>query len=113
MLKLMPPAYTFRGDYQYNNITFIPAAMIIEKLTGKSWEENVRERIFKPLGMDESTLNGEGFGPALADGRAALPYAFERKGREMNIWPMYTFASRTKTSALTGSNGSKTTKSMP
>ena len=39
--------------------------------------------------MDESTLNGEGFGPALADGRAALPYAFERKGREMNIWPMY------------------------
>ena len=89
MLKLMPPAYTFRGDYQYNNITFIPAAMIIEKLTGKSWEENVRERIFKPLGMDESTLNGEGFGPALADGRAALPYTFERKGREMNIWPMY------------------------
>ena len=89
MLRLMPPAYTFRGDYQYNNITFIPAAMIIEKLTGKSWEENIRDRIFKPLGMDESTLNGEGFGAALSDGTAALPYTFERKGREMNIWPMY------------------------
>ena len=89
MLKLMPPAYTFRGDYQYNNITFIPAAMIIEKLTGKSWEDNVRERIFQPLGMDESTLNGEGFGAALADGTAALPYTFERKGREMDLWPMY------------------------
>ena len=23
MLKLMPPAYLYRGDYQYNNITFI------------------------------------------------------------------------------------------
>ena len=89
MMKLMPPAYTFRGDYQYNNITFIPAALIIEKLTGKSWEDNIRERIFKPLGMNESTLNGEGFGAALADGSAALPYTFERKGREMDIWPMY------------------------
>ena len=89
MLKLMPPAYIFRGDYQYNNITFIPAAKIIEKVTGKSWEENVRTRIFEPLGMTESTLNGEGFGAALADGTAALPYAFERKGREMDVWPMY------------------------
>ena len=88
MLRLMPPAYTFRGDYQYNNITFIPAAKIIEKVTGKSWEDNVRERIFEPLGMTETTLNGEGFAAALADGSAALPYAFERKGREMDIWPM-------------------------
>ena len=88
MFRLMPPAYTFRGDYQYNNITFIPAAKIIEKVTGKSWEDNVRERIFQPLGMTESTLNGEGFGAALADGTAALPYAFERKGREMDVWPM-------------------------
>ena len=88
MFSLMPPAYTFRGDYQYNNITFIPAAKIIEKVTGKSWEENVRERIFAPLGMTESTLNGEGFAQGLADGSAAIPYTFERKGREMNIWPM-------------------------
>ena len=88
MFKLMPPAYTFRGDYQYNNITFIPAAKIIEKVTGKSWEENVRERIFKPLGMTGSTLNGEGFGAAIADGSAAIPYAFERKGRKMDVWPM-------------------------
>lgn len=89
MFRLMPPAYTFRGDYQYNNITFIPAAKIIEKVTGKSWEENVRERIFEPLGMTESTLNGEGFGAALEAGTAALPYAFERKGREMDVFPMY------------------------
>ena len=89
MFRLIKPEYTFRGDYQYNNITFIPAAKIIEKLTGKSWEDNVRERIFEPLGMNESTLNGEGFAQGLADGSAALPYTFERKGREMDIWPMY------------------------
>lgn len=89
MLKLMKPVYTFRGDYQYNNITFIPAAKVIEKVTGKSWEENVRERIFEPLGMTQSTLNGEGFKPALEAGTAALPYEFVRQDSSMVVRPMY------------------------
>ncbi len=61
MLPLIKPAYSFRGSYKYNNITFIIASKIIEKVTGKSWEDNVRERVFEPLGMTASTLNGEGF----------------------------------------------------
>lgn len=89
MLKLLKPVYTFRGDYQYNNITFIPVAKIIEKVTGKSWEENVRERIFAPLGMTQSTLNGEGFKPALEAGTAALPYEFVRKDGQMVVRPLY------------------------
>ena len=46
MLKLMKPAYSFRGSYEYNNITFIIAEKIIEKVTGKSWEQNIQERVF-------------------------------------------------------------------
>lgn len=65
MIALMKPAYSFRGDYQYNNITFIIAEKIIEKLTGKSWEENVRERVFKPLGMSSSSMNAEGYANSL------------------------------------------------
>ena len=61
MLGLIKPVYTFRGDYQYNNITFIIAEKIIEKLTGKTWEENVRERVFAPIGMTSSSMNGEDF----------------------------------------------------
>lgn len=67
------PAYSFRGGYQYNNITFIIAAKIIEKVTGKSWEENVRERVFTPLGMTSSTLNGEGFAAAA---NKAVPHEY-------------------------------------
>lgn len=89
MLKLMKPVYTFRGDYQYNNITFIPAAKIIEKVTGKSWEDNVRERIFEPLGMTHSTLNGEGFSEVMKTGGAALPYEFVRNGKQMQVNPLY------------------------
>lgn len=86
MLELIEPSYTFRGAYQYNNITFIPAARIIEKVTGKSWEDNIRERIFEPLGMDESTINGEGFAEAQ---NVALPYEFLSKEGKMVINPLY------------------------
>lgn len=61
MIGLIKPAYSFRGDYQYNNITFIIAQKIIEKITNRSWEENVEERIFKPAGMIHSSLNASGF----------------------------------------------------
>ncbi|MDD2584508.1 MAG: serine hydrolase domain-containing protein [Bacteroidales bacterium] len=61
MLPLLKPKYSLRGSYEYNNITFIIASKIIEKVTGKSWEDNVRERIFKPLGMANSRVTGDEF----------------------------------------------------
>ncbi|MFA5713274.1 MAG: serine hydrolase domain-containing protein [Bacteroidales bacterium] len=54
---LLKPKNKFRDSYGYNNITFIIAGKIIEKCSGKSWEENVRERIFIPLGMNDSHIN--------------------------------------------------------
>jgi CubicO group peptidase (beta-lactamase class C family) len=73
MLPLIKPAYSFRGKYEYNNITFIIALKIIEKLTGKSWEENVKERIFLPLGMTSSSMNEEGF---KTSSNRAVPHEF-------------------------------------
>lgn len=61
MLALIKPAYSFRGDYQYNNSTFLIAEKIIEKVTGKSWEENLQERVFDKAGMKSSSANAEGY----------------------------------------------------
>lgn len=55
------PDYSFRGDYQYNNTTFLIAEKIIEKLTGKTWEENIQERVFDKVGMKSSSVNAEGY----------------------------------------------------
>ena len=46
-----------REKFQYNNLMFMTAGHLIETLTGKSWEENVRERLFDPLGMVRSTFS--------------------------------------------------------
>jgi CubicO group peptidase (beta-lactamase class C family) len=50
-LKYLPCAYDFRSGYGYSNVMFITAGEIIKKVTDKSWNENVQERIFNPLGM--------------------------------------------------------------
>jgi hypothetical protein len=36
---------------------FMALGMVIEKMTGKSWEENIKEKIFKPLGMNKTNLS--------------------------------------------------------
>lgn len=46
-----------RESWYYNNFMFLLQGVIAEKITGKTWEDNVRERIFKPLGMERSNLS--------------------------------------------------------
>ena len=47
----MKPASSFRSRYAYDNLLYVAAGQIIPAVTGKSWDEFVRERIFDPLGM--------------------------------------------------------------
>lgn len=50
-LQYLPLARGFRSGYAYDNILYIVAGLLIEKLTGRSWADNVRTRIFQPSGM--------------------------------------------------------------
>ncbi|MGH7242240.1 MAG: serine hydrolase [Phycisphaerales bacterium] len=56
-LAYLPNNKDLRGAWQYNNLMFLTAGFMEERLTGKSWEENIRERILMPLGMKRTTLN--------------------------------------------------------
>ncbi|KAK6526119.1 hypothetical protein TWF281_011156 [Arthrobotrys megalospora] len=47
----------FRSEFQYNNWPFCLAGEIIEKVTGKSYGTVLEDKIFKPLGMDRSSIN--------------------------------------------------------
>lgn len=56
-VKYLPKAYDFRAGYGYSNVMYITAGEVIRAVTGKSWAENVKERIFNPLGMDRTLTN--------------------------------------------------------
>ncbi|MBR2648097.1 MAG: serine hydrolase [Sediminibacterium sp.] len=56
-IQYQEPSFDIRAKWQYNNFMFLLQGMIAEKITGKSWEENVREKIFKPLGMNKTNFS--------------------------------------------------------
>jgi CubicO group peptidase (beta-lactamase class C family) len=56
-VQYQEPTAELRAKYQYNNFMFMAQGIVIEKLTGKSWEENLRERILKPLGMTRTNMS--------------------------------------------------------
>ncbi len=43
-------------QWKYNNTGYILLGLIIEKATGKSYEENLKARIFEPLGLKKTYL---------------------------------------------------------
>jgi len=55
-MEHLPLIFDFRAGFGYSNLMYIVAGEIIEKVTGKSFEQNVRERILSPLGMNRSII---------------------------------------------------------
>ena len=58
-MQFAEPTYSFRGGYTYQNIMYLVAGKVIEKITGQSWEAYTEEKVFKPLGMTNSFANLE------------------------------------------------------
>lgn len=56
-IQYQEPTAPNRQRFQYNNFMFLAQGVIAEKLTGKTWEENIREKIFLPLGMTSSNTS--------------------------------------------------------
>ena len=56
-LHHLEPSASFRSRYQYQNLMFLTAGVVAERIGGKSWEELVEERIFRPLGMERANFS--------------------------------------------------------
>jgi CubicO group peptidase (beta-lactamase class C family) len=56
-LKHLELSRDFRTTYQYNNLMFLVAGLLIGAVSGSSWEEVVKERILTPLGMNDTTTS--------------------------------------------------------
>ena len=50
----LKPMYSFRSKWGYTNCAFMTAGEIIPKVTGKTWADFLKERIFTPLGMNNT-----------------------------------------------------------
>src|SRR5206468_1836196 len=46
-----PPGIAPDTKYWYSNVGYVLAGAVLEQLTGRAWEELMRERLFQPLGI--------------------------------------------------------------
>ncbi len=56
-VQYQEPFAGLREQWYYNNFMYLAQGVIAERITGKSWEENIRERFFSPLSMHTSNLS--------------------------------------------------------
>ena len=57
-VRFLKPTSSFRSRFGYQNILFLAAGEVVAKVSGKSWDEFVKERFFEPLRMTRTiTLN--------------------------------------------------------
>ncbi|MBM3297809.1 MAG: beta-lactamase family protein, partial [Candidatus Aminicenantes bacterium] len=75
-LEHLEPTADLRTRFQYNNLMFLTAGYLVETLTGKSWEDSIRDVVFAPLGMGRSNFSVE---DSKKDADHALPYVFRDK----------------------------------
>ncbi|MCX7014107.1 MAG: serine hydrolase [Candidatus Sumerlaeota bacterium] len=72
------PAYPPGSKFLYSNQDYVLAGAILEHITGKPWEQVIREGIFDPLGMKSA-----GFGGVGTPGQIDQPWPHRANGQPM------------------------------
>jgi len=82
------PVSSFRSEFAYVNNLWVTAAAVVEAKTGKTWEQNIQERIFDPLGMSESSTSQEDL---FKSGNMATFHTFDGKTVKpiARDWPFF------------------------
>jgi CubicO group peptidase (beta-lactamase class C family) len=82
------PVSSFRSEFAYVNNLWVTAAAVVEAKTGKTWEQNLQERIFDPLGMSESSMSREAL---FKSGNSATFHTFDGKTVKpiSRDWPLF------------------------
>lgn len=50
-VRFADPAYSFRSSFIYQNIMYAVAGQVVAAASGMPWEQFVRTRVFRPIGM--------------------------------------------------------------
>lgn len=60
-LRFLKPKTSFRTTYAYSNVMFVTAGQVVAAVSGESWDDYIREKVFAPLGMKNSNTSATAF----------------------------------------------------
>jgi len=85
-LRYLEPTQPLRQTFLYNNMMYAGSGYIVELLSGKTWEDFVRERILIPLGMKSTVFSIDDM---LQQPEHGVPYTERRDSFELYEIPYY------------------------
>src|ERR1700704_2226229 len=89
-MRYLEPSKDIRSTFQYQNLGYLVAGMVAERISGQHWTEFTRARLTDKLHMTVTFTAAE---LAAADD-AAVPYAMDGDTRlRAKLWPISTTAS--------------------
>ena len=81
-IRHLKPVSSLRSRYAYSNVMFVAAGEVVAQVSGRSWDDFLRERIFVPLGMSRTNTSVASNGS-----NVATPHLLV-KGRPSPVAPM-------------------------
>lgn len=75
-------SHPFRTKWQYSNLMYEALGYLVDRVSRRSWEQFVTERIFSPLGMERSNYSIE---VSKRDSNYAKPYRLDADGNQDEI----------------------------
>lgn len=73
-MEFLEPNARFGERFQYQNFMYMVAGMVVESVTGKTWEESLRASVLEPLGMTRTNFEVPQSAADAAASVSALPY---------------------------------------
>lgn len=55
--RYLKPTWSLRSTFGYQNLMYLTAGQLVAKVSGKSWDEFIKQRIFTPLAMNASNTS--------------------------------------------------------
>lgn len=59
--RFIKPSWSLRSTFGYQNIMFLTAGQLVSRVSGKTWDEFIQQRIFTPLAMTSSSTSINAF----------------------------------------------------
>src|SRR5205814_1640582 len=56
-MRYIQPDYSFRSSFEYQNLMYMVAGEVIHKVSGKPWDQFIKDSLFRPLGMTRTFPN--------------------------------------------------------
>jgi len=81
-VRWVVPDTSFRTTFEYVNTLYVAAGQLIEAKRGRTWEEDLSERLLQPLDMNSSTTDPDA---ARASGNLATGHVVLSDG---SLWPI-------------------------